>query len=143
MISIVLHGRVVHDINSRTTSTGLASCSFGVVSNEKVKRDGALVDVPTFIDCKAYGKTAEFVTAHFSKGKPVIICGRLTTETWQAKDGSGERSKLACIVDNVNFELSRPMEHVSDGQRTESAPARKPSAKPFNLEHGESEDVPF
>lgn len=135
MISIVLHGRITRDIDSRTTSTGMPSCSFGVVSNERVKRDGALIDVPTFIDCKAYGKTAEFVTAHFSKGKPVIVCGRLTTETWQAKDGSGERSKLACIVDNVHFELSKQTDHAP-------TPSAKPSRPNVGLE-ADSTECPF
>lgn len=141
MISIVIHGRITRDIDSRITQSGTASCSFGVVSNERAKKAGALVDIPTFIDCKAYGKTAEFLAAHFAKGKPVIICGRLTTETWQAKDGSGERSKIGCMVESVHFELSKSMEHQpSDGGNV--PPVSKPSAKPFALDVGE-EEVPF
>lgn len=55
-----------------------------------------------FVDFACFGKTADLVYPQLHKGVPVIITGRFTVEEWEAKDGSGKRSKAVIIADRVH-----------------------------------------
>ena len=60
----------------------------------------------TFVDCEAWGRQAEVMAQYLSKGRPVMIQGRLKLDSWQDKDG-GNRSKLKVVVENFQFLGSR------------------------------------
>lgn len=45
-----------------------------------------------FIDCVAFGKTAEFITQYFSKGDPIMVTGKLQTRTWERDDGTKQKA---------------------------------------------------
>ncbi len=55
----------------------------------------------SFVDCTAFGKTAETIAKFFKKGKPILVDGKLRQETWET-DGQ-KRSKLVVIIDNFSF----------------------------------------
>lgn len=55
----------------------------------------------SFVDCTAFGKTAELIGQYFEKGQAILVEGRLKQESWE-KDGE-KRSKLALIVEAFHF----------------------------------------
>ena len=57
----------------------------------------------TFVDCEAWGKTAENMAKFFTKGRPVFIEGRLKLDTWQDKTDGSNRSKLKVVVESFEF----------------------------------------
>lgn len=59
-----------------------------------------------FVDCRVYGKQAETFCQYVSKGKQVLVEGRLQYSTWEGKDGQ-KRSKHRVLVDRFQF-LSAP-----------------------------------
>lgn len=98
MLNVVsLQGRLTRDPELRRTQDGKAVCTFNVA----VQRNTA--DKQTdFIDCVAFGTTAEFIPQYFSKGREMTIQGRLQSRTWTDKDGKNRKS-VEVYVDLVNF----------------------------------------
>jgi len=54
-----------------------------------------------FFDCVAFKKTASAIGQYFSKGKEIIVNGRLKQNTWE-KDGR-KHSKIEIIVNGFEF----------------------------------------
>ncbi len=53
-----------------------------------------------FIDCIAWGKRAD-IMKDFSKGGGIFITGELMQDTYEAKDGSGKRSRVQVNVSSI------------------------------------------
>jgi single-strand DNA-binding protein len=99
---VILIGNVTRDIEVRNAgASGVYVCDIGLAVNERRKQGNEWVDDTTFVDCTAFGKTAEFAGEHLAKGMPVLVEGRLKLESWE-KDGQ-KRSKLKVIVDQLRF----------------------------------------
>lgn len=64
-----------------------------------------------FVDCQAFGRTAENVNKYLSKGDPLFVEGRLAFDTWMAQDGA-KHSKHKIVVQSVQFLGSK----CDDGQ---------------------------
>lgn len=55
-----------------------------------------------FVDCRAFGRSAENINKYCQKGRPLLVEGRLTFDSWQAQDGS-KRSRLRVTVERFQF----------------------------------------
>ena len=62
---------------------------------------------PIFFDVVAWRANGEFVSKHFTKGRMVVVEGRLQVREWQDKEGNKRRS-AEINADNVYFGDSRP-----------------------------------
>jgi len=79
----ILMGRLTRDPELRHTGNGTAVCSF-TIAVDNGYGDNRSTD---FINCVAWNKTAEFVEKYFSKGRLIIVVGRIQTRTWEGQDG--------------------------------------------------------
>lgn len=83
---ITIMGRLVRDPELRRTGTGTAVASFTIA----VDRDFSGKDSEKetdFIECVAWRQTGEFVSKYFSKGRMIVVDGRLQVRKWQTKEG--------------------------------------------------------
>lgn len=80
---VILMGRLTRDPELRYTSTNKPVCSFDVAVASGYG-DSQKTD---FINCIAWNKAAEFLGKYFNKGMMVIVGGRISTRTWEGKDG--------------------------------------------------------
>ena len=104
---VILMGNLTRDPELKRTSTDMAVAQIGIAVNRKYKdREGNQKEETTFVDCEAWGKTAETMAKYLSKGKPVFLEGRLKLDQWQDKDGNN-RSKLKLVIENFQFIDSR------------------------------------
>ena len=88
----------------RYTQSGTAVASVTLATNRKWKSEsGELKEEVTFIDCTAFGKTAEIIGQYCRKGNPLLVEGRLRTESWDDKTTGAKRSKLVVIVENIQL----------------------------------------
>ena len=94
---VILTGRMTKDAETKTLSTGSTITSFTLA----VDRGGKSKETD-FIECKAWGKTGDFVSQYFSKGKPITVLGKIQTRTYEAQDGS-KRKVVDVLVDSVEF----------------------------------------
>ncbi len=77
---------------------------FGLACNRKFKTaSGEQREEVLFVDCSAFGRTAEIINQYCTKGKPIFVEGRLKYETWEDKNGGGKRHKISVQVENFSF----------------------------------------
>lgn len=102
---VILMGNLVRDVEVRSLPGGTSVAALGIAVNRKW-RDGAsgeMREEVTFVDCEAFGKTAENIARFFAKGKPIFVEGRLKLDTWKDKADGSNRSKLKVIVESFEF----------------------------------------
>jgi single-strand DNA-binding protein len=125
---IILMGNLTRDPQLSYTPSQTAIVDFGVATNRKwTAQDGTQREEVCFVDCRAFGKTAENINKFFKKGKPIFVEGRLSFDQWTGQDGV-KRSKHRVTVDTFTF--------VADGQRQEQAQA--PSEPPAGENYPDS-----
>lgn len=98
MNKVVLIGRLTKDPELRfAAGSGNAVCRFTLAVNRPFKRDEA-----DFINCVAFGKTAETITQYLTKGREMAISGNIRTGSYDAQDGS-KRYTTDVAVDSFEF----------------------------------------
>ena len=99
---ITIMGRLVRDPELRRTGTGVAVASFTVaVDRDFGGRDGGEKETD-FIDCVAWRQTGEFVSKYFTKGRMIVVSGRLQIRSWTDKDGNKRRT-AEVVAENCYF----------------------------------------
>ena len=93
---VSLLGRLTKDPELKQSSSGKSYCRFSIAVKREFVKDG--VD---FINCIAWDKRAEFISNYFSKGKRILIQGRLNINSYES---NGEkRISTDVIVDKADF----------------------------------------
>ena len=100
--TIVLTGNLTRDPELRHTPSGVAVANVGLASNRKYKQGDELKEDVCFVDVTVFGSTAVAVAEHLTKGRKVLVEGRLRYHAWEADDGQ-KRSKVDVIANRVNF----------------------------------------
>src|SRR5262245_44060618 len=101
---VVLLGNLTRDPQLRYLPSQTPVVDFGMAMNRKFKtQSGEQRDETTFVDCSAFGRTAEIINQYCRKGNMLFVEGRLRYEQWEDKQGGGKRSKLSVHVENVQL----------------------------------------
>jgi single-strand DNA-binding protein len=100
---ILLMGNLTRDPQLSYTPSQTAVVDFGLAVNRRwTSRDGEKKEETCFVDCRAFGRTAENLNKYMSKGRPLFVEGRLTFDSWTAQDGT-KRSKHRVTIENFQF----------------------------------------
>ena len=72
---VMLMGNLTRDIELKVLPQGNQTVgNFGIAMNRKFKStSGEEREEVTFVDCEAWGRTAEIMKQYLSKGRPVFI----------------------------------------------------------------------
>ena len=98
-------------------------------------------DYPTdFVDVSAWGRTADFVNRYFSKGRMILIVGRLESRKWVDKDGNN-RVSWGVTADEAHFADSK--RESSEGSNTPETSAPKAEPPKFEEQAGDDGELPF
>lgn len=100
----LLTGRLVKDLELRKTQSGTSVISFTLAVKKRFKQEGE--HDADFIQCTAWGKTAETMHQYLRKGSLIGVEGRITTGTYQDKDGRTVYT-TDVTVENFDFLESR------------------------------------
>ena len=99
---ITIMGRLTRDPELRRTGSGIAVASFTVaVDRDFGGRDGGEKETD-FIDCVAWRQTGEFVSKYFTKGRMIVVSGRLQIRSWTDKEGNKRRT-AEVVAENCYF----------------------------------------
>jgi single-strand DNA-binding protein len=154
---VILMGNLTRDPEVRTTPQGTSICKFGIaVSRQSKSADGTAKEEVVFLDVDSFGKQAEIIGKYFSRGRPILVEGRLRMDQWETQGGE-KRSKLCVVLENFQFVGSRADEDAGDfrqpghGDQSQSrgvpiedlSKGRTKGEKRANLEASIDEDVPF
>lgn len=111
---VILEGNLVRDPELRYTQAGKAVARITVANNNDYNGK----ENTSFIDCTAWGKTAENVSKYLTKGSKVLVEGRLEIQTYDNKDG--QRVYRANVVARAVKFLSPANGQKRDGNETGS-----------------------
>jgi len=101
---VLLMGNLTRDPQLRYLPSQMAVAEFGLAINRKWKGpQGEEREEVAFIECTAWGKTAETINQYCKKGRPIFVEGHLKFDQWEDKQGGGKRSKLSVVVQNFQF----------------------------------------
>lgn len=142
----ILMGRLTRDPELRHTNSGTPVCSFSIAINNGYGEN----QTTDFINCVAWNKQAEFVERNFSKGKMIIVVGRIQTRTWEGTDGK-KNYATEVVANEVSFgESKRSSEESSAGgfERPQAAASDMPSMPEALSDSGfvpqeTDDDLPF
>lgn len=112
---------------------GTTLASFSIATTETWRdRDGTKQEKTTWMRVSLWGKTAEAVGSYLTKGKQVLVQGRLSTNKYQARDGT-ERTSAEIRADRVvllggsrdgsNSRDSSNQSRATDDEYSQAAPA--------------------
>jgi len=134
---VILVGNLTRDPELKAVSSGSSVCKFGIAVNYGyTKKDGSKAEEVYFGDCECWGKTGEVIAKYFTKGKPILVEGRLRTEAWDDKEGKKQsRTRILC----ERFEFV-------GGKQDDDAP--RPNMTPTPGKNGgaaplDDDDIPF
>jgi len=106
---LILTGRVTRDTTLRQTPGGT-----NVADNSlAVNRSYGQKEETGFYELTFWAKSAETAAQYLTKGKPILVEGRLQHEKW-TKDGQNHQ-KVSVVVENFQF--------LPDGKKPEEASA--------------------
>tara|TARA_R100001530_G_C4262263_1_gene140789 strand:- start:381 stop:761 length:381 start_codon:yes stop_codon:yes gene_type:complete len=100
----ILMGNLTRDPEIRSLPSGQTVTNFGLAVSETWtdKASGEKREEVCFVDVDAWGRQGEVVLEYFSKGKPILVEGKLKFRQWEAEDG-GKRSKHSITLDRFSF----------------------------------------
>lgn len=121
MNKVTLTGRLTRNPEIRYSQSAepVAVTRFGVAVNRKFKKDGE--PDADFINCVTFGKTAEFISKYFTKGKMIGILGSLRTNSWTDNNGQ-KRTSTEVLVEEAEFlEKKENSDNVSNEKHLEES----------------------
>ena len=147
MNRVILMGRLTRDPEIRYSQTGnqLAVARYSLAVDRVPSRNQE-ADEPTadFINCVAFGKSAEFAERFLRKGTKIAIEGRIRTGRYQNKDGQTVYT-TDVVVDRHEFCESRGASQGSDSYSSAGPAPSAPAGNDdfMNVGEGIDEDLPF
>jgi single-strand DNA-binding protein len=143
---LIIEGKLTRDPETIVANSGITICKFAIANNtvsydtNKQKKEEVI-----FLDSVAFGKTAEEIAKWFTKGKPIILEGRLKTESWE-KEGV-KKSKSVLNVKDWYFHGGEKTEQTAStspdsgqGQRPSPPASNRPSPP---QDFADDDQVPF
>jgi single-strand DNA-binding protein len=106
---VILIGNLGRDPEVRYLPSGQALAKFSVATSESyTDRNGAKQERTDWHNIVVWGKPAEACGQYLKKGRQVYIEGRISTRSYEAKDGSGKRYATDIVAQRVQFLGGRP-----------------------------------
>lgn len=140
---ITIAGRLVRDPELRRTNGGVAVASFTVAVDRDFSGKNGNEKETDFIDVVCWKNTAEFVNKFFSKGRMIVVSGRLQIRIWTDKDGN-KRRNAEVVADNVYFGDSKKEETSGENYGGYSAPAMpEVPASDYAMLEDDDAELPF
>lgn len=99
MNTITITGRLTRDPEMRTVASDLKITTFSVAVDRPYGSKEKKVD---FFDCKAFRKNAELIQNYFTKGRKILVNGRMVSSKWTDKNGA-TRTSWEIEVENFEF----------------------------------------
>ncbi|MCL1926644.1 MAG: single-stranded DNA-binding protein [Syntrophorhabdaceae bacterium] len=130
---VIIAGNLTRDPETRFIPSGTAVTEFSVAVNSryKSKSSNEFKEEVSYFDIVVFGKMGENCAEYLSKGRAVLVEGRLRQRRWE-QDGV-KRSKIEILADNVQFLRSG----------SGSGPAQEGGFSSPSSQESPDDDIPF
>ncbi len=127
---VILIGNLTKDPELRYTPQGTAVSTIRIAVNSKYKQSDETKSETLFIDVVVFGKQAESCSQYLSKGRSVLVEGRLQERRWES-DGQ-QRNKMEVIASTVRFLSKKSGPQEETGDSSDSIPPEETTdSEPF------------
>ena len=151
MNKVILMGRLTRDPEVRYSAgeNATAVARYTLAVDRRFKRDGE--STADFIQCVAFGRSAEFAEKYFRQGIKIAITGRIQTGSYTNKEGQKVYT-TDVVVEDQEFAESKAVSDANAGSFRAAAPSPAPApATPvsdagdgfMNIPDGIDEELPF
>lgn len=145
MNKVILSGRFTKDPEQRMMSNQTEFSRFSLACQSSfVNKDGERDT--EFINCVAFGRTAETINRYCKKGAMIVAQGRIKNSSYDAQDGT-KRYVTDVVVDN--FEFASSVQNKTGQAQVQSNPVsqQEPVSDPYADFGNEvvlnADDLPF
>ncbi|NIO16749.1 MAG: single-stranded DNA-binding protein [Deltaproteobacteria bacterium] len=127
---VIVGGNLVRDPEIRFLPSGLSVTNFTVAVNRSYRQENEQKEEVSYFDVVVFGKQGESCAEYLSKGRAVLVEGRLRQRRWESEEGQ-RRSKIEIVAQQVQF-LGPAREGSKVGQK-----------RPDTDIEAADEDIPF
>ena len=146
MNKVVLMGRLTRDPDVRYSQgeTPLAIARYTLAVDRRFKRNGE--QDADFINCVAFGRTAEFAEKYLKQGTKMVVSGRIQTGSYTNRDGVKVYT-TEVVIEEQDFAESTAAaaqnSHLGVPQPRAPQPSAAASDGFMNIPDGLEEELPF
>lgn len=135
---VILMGNLTRDPDLRQIPSGQSICSFSLALNRAYKdQAGEWKEATDYVDVVAWGPLGERVSQYVTKGRRVLVQGRLQSRNWE-QEGQ-KRSKVEVLASDVTFLDGRG--DAGEGATGGGFEKREPTAPAASIKKKKEEDV--
>ena len=117
---VILEGNVVRQPETRMCKNGRAMCTVSIAVNSTYKnKQGGYTEEVSFFDITVFGPAAERYSQWCSKGRRILVTGRLKQDVYIDKSGQ-KRNKVVILGDRI--ELRKLPKGATDTASQNSSP---------------------
>lgn len=131
---VILMGRLTRDPEQRSTTSGKVIVSFSIAVDR-----GGQEDAADFFNVNAWEKLGELVMQYLSKGRRVLVQGRLRQDRWDDKETGKKQSRIEVTASDITF-LDGPSANTDNDA---AAGPKKPSKKTEDVVIEDIDDKPI
>ena len=152
MNKVILLGRLTRDPEVRYSQSAepMAIARYTIAVNRRFKREGE--PDADFINCVAFGKSAEFAERYFKKGMRVSVVGNIRVSSWDDQSGQ-KRWSTDVVIEEQHFAdgkgssgespSSRPLDTYMPPVQDMNSGSAEPPGFTAITESLEDDDLPF
>ena len=136
---VVLNGRLVRDPELKFGQSGKAYSRFSIAVDRpfQTSTDSQTAD---FINCVAFGKTAEFIGEYFRKGRKILLKGSLQMNQYESE--GKKLTTYVVIAENVEFGEAKANAGANDFKASSNTVMETSNFEEFHSEDNIPETVP-
>ena len=138
---VILLGNLTADPETRTTPSGQSVTSFSLAVSRNFRgSNGERREDTSFINCTAWGQTGETIAKYVTKGRQLLVSGRLQQRSWEDKETGKRRSAIDVVVEEFSF-INDGRNGTNNGASGRGAAAQSASAGSTDDSATDSVDV--
>jgi single-strand DNA-binding protein len=148
MNKVILMGRLTRDPEVRYSQGDNASAvaRYTLAVDRRFKREGD-AQTADFINCVAFGRSAEFAERYLRQGTKIVVTGRIQTGSYTNRDGVKVYT-TDVVVEEQEFAESKATGGAGTSNNSyQASPAPSPSVDIgdgfMNIPDGIDEELPF
>lgn len=146
MNKVILMGRLTRDPEVRYSQgeNAVAVARFTLAVDRRFKKQGE--SEADFINCVAFGKTAEHAERYYKQGIKIVVAGRIQTGSYTNKEGQKVYT-TEVVIEETEFAESKGAGGSTDSGGYQPPARPNPSAAAgdgfMNIPEGIDEELPF
>jgi len=139
---VILMGNLTRDPEVKTIPNGSSVGQIGLAVNRTWfdKASNQRKEEVTFVDVTLWGRDAEVAGQYLAKGRPVLIEGRLTLDSWEDKKTGEKKSKVVVVADLIHVPIWEKRERQEQGSLVSQPRSSRPAAPADQIT---DEEIPF